>query len=211
MPAALGTDVLTRDIRGEPAGGQPRILVHREFHPVLGICRIGSGERHVGAGSREFIESVTGQFAQPFLRRRENALGLNQRRRCGIKRCLGFLHVGHGDQADFEAFFRLLELARDGIICGLSRLERVLRSQHNEVGFRCPQDQVLLRCVIVRLGLRALGVRAPQGGPVLPAEYALAQCQVPALARSFAAQLLRHGRQAGSDECARATCRIASS
>ena len=60
-------------------------------------------------------------LAQQFLGRGERALRLRSRSAvAGIVRGARFLHVGDGDQADFETLVGLFELARD-------RLERRLR------------------------------------------------------------------------------------
>jgi hypothetical protein len=67
-----------------------------------------------------------GDLAQEFLRSGELALGGDQVRGGGIARGARFLHVGDGDQADFEALARLLELARNGIGRRLLRLHVVL-------------------------------------------------------------------------------------
>ena len=71
-----------------------------------------------------------------------------------------FLDVGHGDQTDLKARLRLSELALDGGQRQLLRFEVVLRCENVEVALRHALDQILLRSLVVRFGLRYLGVGA---------------------------------------------------
>ena len=53
------------------------------------------------------------------------------------------------------------------------RVEVVLRGEHVEIALRHARDQVLLCGLVIRLGLRDLGIRALQRHPILPAEQIL--------------------------------------
>jgi len=90
-------------------------------------------------------------------------------------RCAGLLHVGDRDQADLEALLGLLELAAERLQRRFGRGQRVLGREHVEVALRRAHHQVLLRCAVIGLGQRDLGVGAPQRLPLVPAEDGLRQ------------------------------------
>jgi hypothetical protein len=63
---------------------------------------------------------------------------------CQIARCLGFVNVSDGNQANFKALLGLLQLAFEGALLCLRCRQVVLGTQHQQVGFCHPHDQVLL-------------------------------------------------------------------
>src|SRR5688572_7480904 len=202
VAATLDVDVRTRDLGREAARVQAGILFHRELDPVLGILGIRALERHVVTRLFQHVPGVAGELAQQLARIREVAFALDQRGGRGVERGLGVLHVGHGDQAHFEALLGLLELATDCVVRGLRGLERVLCREHVEVRLGRAQDQVLLGDDVVGLGLRALGIRAPERGPVFPTEHALAQPQAPVRTVTVEVAPLGFGRLSGQREAA---------
>ena len=80
-------------------------------------------------------------------------LGGDEIRGGGVARGARFLHVGDGDEADFESLVGLFELARNGVERRLLRLHVVQRGEHVEVARGHSQRQVLLRDAVVRIRL----------------------------------------------------------
>ena len=181
VAATLQADVVARDFRRDPARAQLQVLVHGLLDPFLFVGRIRRGQRHVLARAVERVKGVARQFPQELQLRGEAALGLNEGGRRGIVGGLGFLDIGDRDQAHFKALLGLLELAAERVVGRLGGGQRVLRRQHVEVALRRAQDQVLLGGLIVDFRLRNLLVGALQRDPVLPAEDALAERDIPAV------------------------------
>ena len=71
----------------------------------------------------------------------------------GVARGARFLHVGDGDEADFESLVGLLELARDGVERGLLGLHVVQRGEHVEVARGHAQREILLGDAVVGIRL----------------------------------------------------------
>ena len=76
-----------------------------------------------------------------------NAVHLSQIT-CG----LGFIHIGDGDQADFEPLAGLLQLTLKSAFLSLGGSQVVLSPQYAKVGLHHPDDQVLLRRRQIGLG-----------------------------------------------------------
>ena len=125
---------------------------------------------------------IAGDLAQQFLSGGQGALRGNHGRRAAVVGGARLFHIGDGDQADLIARLCLFELALDGDQRHLLGLEIVLRSEHVEVALRDALHQVLLRGLVVRLGLRHLGVRALQGHPIFPAKHVLLEVDAVAMA-----------------------------
>ena len=113
-----------------------------------------SGRSSIGRG--EGVERFAGQLAQQFVCGSQCALRCNDGRSCLIVRSARFLNVSDGNQTDLEALVRLLELARERFERRCRRVDGVLSGEHVEVALRRPQDQVLLRSLVVSFRLRDL-------------------------------------------------------
>ena len=114
------------------------------------------------------LERFAGQLAQQFVRCGQCTLRLNDGRSGLIVRGARFLNVGDGDQTDLEALVRLLELARERFERRLRGVDGVLRGEHVEVALRGPQNQVLLRGLVIGFRLRDLAHRRGAGPPIDP-------------------------------------------
>ena len=133
MAAKRDAHVVAGDVRAEPARGQREVLLHRRLDPFLRVRGLRDGKRHGAARGGEHLVLHVGDLAQQLLRGGILALRGDQVRGGGVARGARFLHIRDGDEADFEALVGLLELARDGIECGLLGLHVVVRGEHVEV------------------------------------------------------------------------------
>ena len=173
MAAARRAHVLPGDVRRQTARYQGEILLQGHVDPALFAARIGIGQLERFDGTRQIIEHIAGDLAQQLLSGCQLPLRGNDRCRAGIVGGARFLDVGDGDQADVVALLGLLELTIDRGQIALLRVDVVLRREHVEIALRHARDEVLLRRLVIRLGLRDLRIRALQGHPILPAEQVL--------------------------------------
>ena len=92
--------------------------------------------------------------------------------RCGrlVMSSARFLHVCDRDQADLEALVRLFELSREGFERRLCGVDRVLGGQHVEIALRGALNEILLRGLVVRFGLRNLARPRASGRTIGPSE-----------------------------------------
>ena len=184
MAALRDLGVGARHFRIQARGDHVEVVGKRKVDPRLLVLRVRLVERHLLCRLHQRLVVLVGEFAQRFLRGRERALGGNDARRRAVVRGARFLHVGDGDQADFETFLGLLELPAERFERRLRGAERVLGGQHVEIGLRDAHEQVLLRSAIRRLGHRHLRIGALQFLPLVPPEHGLGQfgAVVPVLA-----------------------------
>ncbi len=119
-----------------------------------GSAGSGTASGMVARGVASTCVLHVGDLAQQFLRGGELALRGDQVRGGGVARGARFLHVGDGDEADFEALVGLLELARNRVERRLLRLHVVQRGEHVEVARGHTQREVLLSHAVVRIRLR---------------------------------------------------------
>ena len=201
MAAARVADVLARDIGRQTAGNQRQILLQGHFDPAVLVDWVRVGQLEWLDGARQSVEAVAGNLAQEFLSGGQGAFRRDHRRGAAVVSGARFFHIGDGDQADFVARLRLIELALDGSQRHLLRLEIVLGGEHIEVALRHALHQILLRGLVVRFRLRHLGVRGFQGHPILPAKDILPQVDAVAMRRGVDAAVegkaLQHGRSPG--------------
>ncbi len=199
MTAKLHLHVGTRHVGREAARDQRQILIERDLDPLVlaGGLRIVQG--HAIAGLRQRIVPLSGNFAQLIHRRRQRALGSNHLGRRVVARRLGFLDVRDRDQPHVETLVGLIELTCDRLQRGLLRVQVVLGLQDDEVSLGHADHETLLGHVIVRLGLRDLGVGFPERHQVRVGKDAEAQIQAPALDSRIAGEPERHRQQASGD------------
>ena len=93
----------------------------------------------------------------------------------------GLLDVGDRDQSHLVPLLGLLELTVDRGQIGLLRIDVVLCGKHVKVALCNAGDEVLLCRLVIRFGLRHLGIRALQSHPILPAKQVLSQVQAVAM------------------------------
>ncbi len=175
MAAARGTDVFARDVGRQSAGYERKILLQRHVDPAVFADGVRACQVERLDGTGQPVEGVAGDFAQQLQSGGQGALRGNDGRSTAVMGGAGLFHIGDGDQTDLKARLGLIELTLDGGQRDLLRLEIILGGENVEVTLRDALHQVLLRSLVIRFGLRYLGVRALQGHPILPAKQVLLQ------------------------------------
>ena len=170
MAIASERDLVTSQPLVDARRSQRKVLPQREIDPGSFTRGVGRVQWQIVAWRIQVGDVLAGNLAQEFPCRRKLTFGENLIRGRLVVRGLRLLHSRDRDQADFEALFRLLELAGDRGAVRVDGEETILGGQYVEVALRDADNEVLLSGFTVGFGASDLLVGATQIYDLIPTE-----------------------------------------
>ena len=132
---------------------QLQVLVQGQLQPLVGVERGLLRAEAIGVEHVQLTVVDTGQLAQALVAVVQGVLGIDLVRQRLIALGLGFVHVGDGGQAHFEALLGLFKLTLDRGLVGTHEFQGIHGLEHVEVGLGGTQHQVLVLEVVGHVGL----------------------------------------------------------